>query len=151
MPDKPELLPCPFCGSSMDSFVPSPEGLARNNSTGALCVACDCSAMGPEGHGIAGAIASWNRRAHDVDALATARREAREEALRDAVRVCLDDAAAEQAMAEAAAPDARDRLVHGYAANGSIVLANRIRALATPPERAPDEETPAPDSEGGER
>ena len=57
------LMPCPFCGSRMESFVPVPEGCARCPASGTLAVQCDCGAIGPDGRDVGSAIVAWNRRA----------------------------------------------------------------------------------------
>ncbi len=57
------LLPCPFCGDDMSSFVPVPEGCATSSGNTNLYICRDCGSMGPGGEGVGGAIASWNQRA----------------------------------------------------------------------------------------
>lgn len=69
-----ELLPCPFCGSS---------NVAMTLSTAYWVCCLECEADGPPHEDAeAEAVAAWNRRA-----AATARTEARREALEEAAKV----------------------------------------------------------------
>lgn len=55
-------LPCPFCGSSMDSFAGLTEDSFAESSYGKFMINCDCGVLGPEGKTMEEAIAAWNRR-----------------------------------------------------------------------------------------
>ena len=62
MSDKPDLEPCPFCGSDMSSVGGmSPEYFAKV-SDGTFAVNCDCGATGPSAKTIEQAIVEWNSR-----------------------------------------------------------------------------------------
>lgn len=60
-----ELLPCPFCGSEAKLHAP-----IRGYRAFVECTNANCQTSNPPDNGeadsTAGAIAAWNRRAHDV-------------------------------------------------------------------------------------
>lgn len=74
MSKAPELKPCPFCGSDMQSFAGMvPEAFAKGQGT--FSIGCDCEAVGPFRCTMEAAVTAWNTRAAD-DLVAQKLREA---------------------------------------------------------------------------
>ncbi|AUQ74796.1 Lar family restriction alleviation protein [Phaeobacter piscinae] len=58
--EAPELKPCPFCGSGMESNVTDHAAGFAKDSLGHFAVNCECGAVGPFRDSIERACAAWN-------------------------------------------------------------------------------------------
>ena len=114
-----ELKPCPFCGSTMESFAGMiPSSFAKGDGP-VFAVDCDCQSIGPFRSSMEGAISAWNTRTDAITPQQAA--EVNLLTFRDAVSIVEDTEVAEMTnegdrkwtlrMAEAIMKAANDRIL----------------------------------------